>query len=226
MDRRAFLINGGASFAGLYLLSPLRTALAQLAPAQAEPVHPTWLKRFDDRPLATLLRRRKYRLIMNQCFAGMTAPFWWDLPIHYTAHAFLSNPGTAMLQHNRYFIAEGCKCHYGRSRAMLWIDTHFNPSISARPSAALAVIDVSRRGRFLWVVSNQPLVDESPHIPTNLRKNLHNWILSRPPKRWEGGRLDYFDVLDSSSGAKTPIPKAFGVPAKRCAPTLQSTNVT
>jgi hypothetical protein len=226
MDRRSFVINGSAAFTGLFLLSPLRRAFSQVVPTNNEQVRPTWLKRFDSRPVASLLRRRKYRLIMTQCFAGLYAPFWHNLPIHYAAHAFMSNPGTAMVEHNRYFIADGCMCHFGRSRAMLWIDTHFDPAISPRPAAALAVIDVTRKGRVLWVVSNRPLVDESPYLPTNLRKSLHTWILSRPPKRWEGGSLDYFDVFDTSTSKKAPIPKAFGVPAKRCSPSLQSTSVT
>jgi len=226
VDRRSFVFNGSAAFAGAFLISPWRSAFAQLARQGVEAVHPTWLKRFDDQPVASLLWRRKYRLIMNECFDGLKAPFWFNVPIHNAVHKYMSNPGTAMVEHNRYFIAQGCMCHYGRSRAMLWIDTHFDPASSTRPAAALAVIDVTRKGRFLWVVSNQPLVDASPHIPVNFRRNLHSWILSRPPKRWELGRLDYFNVVESASSKKEPIPRAFGVPPKRCNPWLRSASMT
>jgi hypothetical protein len=215
MDRRTFLLDGSAAFAGLFLLTPSKLAFARAGVPSPDQVHPRWLRRFDDQPLTSVLWRRKYRLIMTQCFSGMLAPFWYNQPIHYTAHRFMSNPGTALVEANRYFIAEGSACHSGRNRAMLWIDTRFNAATSARPAAALAVIEVNPRGRYLWIVSNRPLVDETPHIPLSFRKNLHAWILSRPPKRWEGGRLEGLGVLDTSVLKRQPIPAKLGVPKKR-----------
>lgn len=225
MDRRSFLLDGSAAFAGLFLLTPSKYAFARAGTPNPDQVHPRWLRRFDDQPLASLLWRRKYRLIMTQCFVGMNAPFWYDQPIHYTAHRFMSNPGTATLEANRYFIAEGSACHSGRNRALLWIDTRFNPARSVRPAAALAVIEVNAQGRFLWVVSNRPLVDGTPHIPASFRKSLHDWILSRPPKRWDGGRLDGLIVFDTSLLKREPIAAKLGVPRKRLNPSAQALNI-
>jgi hypothetical protein len=225
MDRRSFLLNGSTAFAGLFLLTPAKYAFARAGIANPDQVHPRWLRRFDDQPLASVLWRRKYRLIMTQCFAGMNAPFWYDQPIHYTAHRFMSNPGIATLEANRYFVAEGSACHSGRNRALLWIDTLFNPARHVRPAAALAVIEANSRGRFLWVVSNQPLVDQIPKIPASFRSSLHAWILSRPPKRWDGGRLDGLNVLDTSILKRQPIAVKFGVPRKRLNPSAQALNI-
>jgi|SRR5215471_7174273 len=231
MDRRTFLFNGSCAFAGTFLLSPSRSSFLKLKGSFLKPAlfsgdqpDPVWLKRFVFQDASSFLWRRKYRLIMTASFAGLQAPFFSNKPIHNTVHRYMSNPGMAKVDHARYFIADGCSCHFGRNRAMLWIDTHWNPSAPVWPAAA-AFIDVTQTGRFLWIISNQPFVDQSPHLPVNFRRNLNAWILSRPPKRWEGGPLDYFNVMDASSSQSLPVPHAFGVPPKRCSSSLQAARV-
>jgi hypothetical protein len=249
MNRREFLFHTGVGSIGMTMLSPWRIILPSFAPTGSSSDllaarTPSWLRRFDGAYTSSLLNRRRFRLLMNGVFNGMSAPFWFNLSIHTTARAYMRKPHYVTLQRRRYLVATGSMMHCAASRAMLWIDTRFDPAISAVPRAALTVIDVGTSGRHLWMIDNNPAgTGPLADIPHNLKHNIRQWLLSHPfvntlaaeplqrptnlnkrvmkPRalfrRLEGGMLQSVDSIDHRQQTATVRPlKKYGVAHARC----------
>lgn len=248
MNRREFLFKSGMGSIGMTMLSPWRIILPNFAPSESASDlwaarTPSWLRRFDGAHSSALLNRRRFRLLMNGAFNGMSAPFWFNLSAHTTARAYMRKPHYVTLQDHRYVIATGSMLHCAANRAMLWIDTRFDPATASIPRAALAVIDVGTSGRHLWILDNRvALMGTINDIPHNLRRNIKLWLMSHPfvntlaaeqlqrptnldsrvmkPRalfrRLEGGMLEAVASIDHRQQVTTPGLKMYGIPHARC----------
>ena len=247
MNRREFLLSTGSATIGLTMLSPMRAICQTLLPTritgQLATHTPAWLRRFDGAYTSSLLTKRRFRLMMNGVFDGMTAPFWFNLPIHRTLRAYMRRPHYITVQRHRYVIATGSMLRCGANRAMLWIDTHFEASTQGVPRAVLTVIDVGPEGRRLWVLDNHVAETGTiKDIPRNLRHNIKRWLKANPSvdtlegelwqrpsnldhhpmrarvvfRRLEGGLLQSVTGVDRHLQLTTPKPKIYGVPLSRC----------
>jgi len=222
MNRREFIFSSAAGVLGVTMLSPLQ-AISQAMSSNASisehmaTVTPKWLKRFDGAFSSALLSRRRLRLLMDGAFAGMSAPFWSNRPIHSTARAYMSKPGYVTVLHHRYIVVTGTMATCAANRAMLWIDSHFDSSASDVPHAVLSVIDVGSSSRHMWLINNHMAangtIDDVPH---NLRLCMSRCMLSRRPLRSEGGLLQEITRLGRHNVIGVTKPRAYGIPLYRC----------
>lgn len=115
----------------------------------------------------------------------LTAPqaFWGkgEKSLPDVAMEFLSVPGIARADDNRYFTATGCVPHFCPARGMLFVDT-----AGSRPLVVFAAIDWSRESHnldedsaeyTLWIFSDRSLAghdsdNETPHLPPPLKRSL------------------------------------------------------
>lgn len=250
MNRREFLFNTGTVAVGFTMLSPLRAiCLNSLAPLpiseQLAVSTPAWLKRFDGAHTSSLVKRRRFRLMIDGVFAGMSAPFWFDRTVYRTIRAYTRVPHNVTVQHHRFVIATGSMRYCAANRAILWIDTKFNPATSSVPRAVLAVIDVGTSGRNLWLLDNHVAVTGGIRdVPHNLRLNMRRWLRWRLPlnisenellqrgsiqdrhsmrsrptfRRLEGGLLEKITSLDRHLQSAAPEPGNYGIPTSRFEP--------
>jgi hypothetical protein len=135
----------------------------------------------------------------------------------------MSKPHYVIVQRNRYVVATGTMNHCAANRAMLWVDTRFNPATSSVPRAVLAVLDAGTSGRQLWLIDNHVAVTGTmSDIPRHLRQSISKWLRSQTTfRRLEGGRLQKVTSLDRNLQAETPNLKAYGIPLSRCEPALR-----
>jgi hypothetical protein len=258
MNRREFLLSTGTGTISLTMLSPMRAIWRTLSPTgpitqQLATRTPTWLRRFDGAYTSSLVTKRRFRLLLDGAFAGMTAPFWFNRAIHPTVRAFMRRPHYVRVQRHRYVIATGSMLQCGANRAMLWVDTDFNPATQTAPRAVLAVIRVDPEGRRLWILDNHVAETGSiEDIPRNLRRNIRQWLKSNPSvntlegellqrpsnldrramkgrvvfRRLEGGLLQHITALDRRLQLSLPKPKIYGVPLSRCEKSLAGQDST
>jgi hypothetical protein len=113
----------------------------------------------------------------------LTAPqsFWGSESLADTALEFLSVPGIARADDNRYITATGCVPHFCPNRGMLFIDT-----AGSRPLVVFAAIDWSRESHTtdedsaeytLWIFPDRKLApldytDDKPYLPQPLKRSL------------------------------------------------------
>jgi hypothetical protein len=129
----------------------------------------------------------------------------------------MSKPGYVTVLHHRYIVVTGTMATCAANRAMLWIDSHFDPSASDVPHAVLSVIDVGSSSRHMWLINNHMAangtIDDVPH---NLRLCMSRWMLSRRPLRSEGGLLQEITRLGRHNVIGVTKPRAYGIPLYRC----------
>lgn len=225
MNRREFLAVGSLGAVGVTILTPIASyakIYADLNPIslQEATTTPSWLRRFDGARTSTLLSKRRFRLLIEGAFAGLSAPFWFNCSIHNTMGAFMSRPDYVTVHHNRYIVVKGTMAHFAANRAMLWVDSRYDPTASIAPRAVLSVVDVGdgENSPQLWIIDNHfSLAGGEPEVPHNLRLCMSRWILSRKPFRWEGALLQRVSRLLASAQSGPQTPKAYGIPEYRCA---------
>jgi len=222
MNRRDFLLIGGAGVFGATILSPQSlfacaiSETAGITPLEALQT-PAWLKRFQAGSTAELFKRRRFRLFMDGAFPGMTAPFWFDKPAYTTAHAFMSSPGVVWVSSNRYVIATGSMAGCASNQALLWVDTTSKPNQAGIPHAVLIFMDVgSQPRRRMWIFDNHFVAGggTAQVIPGHLRRTIRRWIDMKFTRRAMGGRINV--VSNDTSTLTMPIdsPSIYGVPPK------------
>ena len=225
MNRRDFLFRSTAGAMGLTILSPVNPIgylLSPKMPRQLVLRTPVWLKRYEGARASSLVWTRRFRLLMDSAFAGMCAPFWWNLCMHYTIHAYMSLPHSVTVNHHRYVVVTGTMAQCVSNRAMLWVDTHVDREVSVVPRAVLAVIDNGTSGRHIWILDNH-IADTGTisDMPRDFRLTMGRWIRSISRfRRLEGGRLQKVIAMDGDVLIQNPNPRSLGIPLSRCEPLL------
>jgi len=113
----------------------------------------------------------------------LTAPqsFWGNESLADAALEFLSVPGVARSDENRYFTATGCVPHFCPARGMLFVDT-----AGSHPLIVFAAIDWNRESHTtdennaeytLWIFPDRELTatrpaDNTTYLPQPLQKSL------------------------------------------------------
>lgn len=173
-----------------------------------------WLKKYDGKSTSSLLDDVRLRAFLSKHFPNTQMAFWGNTSVPDAAYQFLSVPQKVSVEHNRFVKVTGCLSHFGRSRAMLWIDTHSHGD-NPGPTVALVVIDVrGKSGANLWFVSNKNFQNYAPSmVPHNLRLNMSRWI--RVQRAKYEGKIRQVSIVDSSSRASQVDPGLLNVPQHR-----------
>ncbi len=218
MNRRTLLAGLGVGAAELCVLSRSLPVVSAGSIFASPSTGTAWLKRFHNKSTADLIRSRRFRALLQNQFPGVLAPFQGDQSLWAATWNYLSRPSdTPVTVHQRRFlVAHGSMAHCGSCRGMVWVDT------SPRRSSPLIVL-VFLHGPFheLWITSNQSLAPLAPpNLPIHLRKSIHQWLRERRPLQGDGGLLERVVVYDTTPEDVSPALKLWGVPHRRCTPTV------
>jgi hypothetical protein len=105
--------------------------------------------------------------------------FWYDhwklTPLPEMIQMFMSIPGDAILDDNRYVTVDGCVVHdCDSNRGMLWIDTGTHPATLIFAGINPITSGAPPFENHLWVFTSQKL--NWQHMPPGFMTSLHRWL--------------------------------------------------
>jgi hypothetical protein len=222
MNRRKFLILSGASVVGSYAS---RHSIAQTVSSDnqidesVEALRPAaWLTSYSGVSSSVLFNDQRFAELLATKITAFPTGMPSGSSLLDLIRAYTSEPNQVVVTDNKYVMASGCMAHCGFNRAFVWIDRRI---IDGAPRMIAAFVTVDGATRRVSFLTSCTFTNPRDFAPRNFRVSFADWLRTHTSaKRWDGGRLNKFEVKGPSNSPLHMSPLSLGLRQCRCEPSL------
>jgi hypothetical protein len=190
-------------------MSPLYQTFAEPAVSTSEWQTPAWLLQFNGKASTDLLWDGRFKALLELALSGVPNPVNPGTPLPLTVAEFLSAcPSVATVLEDRFLILSGARRHLGRSKGLLWIDTH-----SALPSVGFVARVYRAPGEekvSICVSRNRQAASEE--IPPQFLATSFRWLITEAAQS-----IVDITIYDGEGAATHLDPPIIGFPTRALA---------